>query len=257
MLNYGLDMSALDGGFALPGLVAEGDELDALVSAHPDWTRPTPAAGWTIAHQIAHLASADENVVIAVRDPEGFDAVLERAAAAGARYADLDAAAGAAVPRQVLLERWRAGRAEAAAALRDVPPDHGFPWFGSRLTSVLMTPLRLMETWAHGQDVFDALGASRRPTDRLREVAALGVTGRELSFGAAGLPVPAAPFRVELTNPSGLTWAWGPQDAPQRVLGTALDFCLRVTRRRSRAETGLRAVGADADRWLDVARVFL
>ncbi|MFJ5642924.1 hypothetical protein [Streptomyces sp. NPDC093223] len=69
--------------------------------------------------------------------------------------------------------------------------------------------------------------------------------------------MPAEPFRVELTDPSGLTWAWGPQDAPQRVLGTALDFCLRVTRRRSRAETGLRAVGADAGRWLDVARVFL
>ncbi|MEU2620466.1 TIGR03084 family metal-binding protein [Streptomyces sp. NPDC007157] len=257
MLNYGLDLSALEGDLAVPDLVAEGDELDALVSAHPDWTRPTPAAGWTIAHQIAHLASADANVVIAVRTPEAFDAVLKQAEAAGARYADLDAAAGAAEPRSALLARWRAGRTEAAAALRDVPRDQGFPWYGSQLTAALMTPLRLMETWAHGQDVFDALGVKRRPTDRLRQVAALGVTGRELSFHAAGLPGPAEPFRIELTGPGGRTWAWGPENAAQRVQGTALDFCLRVTRRRSLAETGLRAVGEDARTWLDIARVFL
>ncbi|MEU9386804.1 maleylpyruvate isomerase N-terminal domain-containing protein, partial [Streptomyces sp. NPDC048279] len=133
MPDYGLDLSALDGGPAVPDLVAEGNELDALVSAHPDWTRPTPAAGRTIAHQIAHLASADANVVIAVRTPDAFDAVLKQAEAAGARYADLDAAAGAAEPRATLLERWREGRTEVAAALRDVPRDHGwFPWYGSR-----------------------------------------------------------------------------------------------------------------------------
>ncbi|MEV6040922.1 TIGR03084 family metal-binding protein [Nonomuraea sp. NPDC052116] len=257
MLNYGLDMSGIELDVALPDLVAEGDELDALVSAQADWSKPTPAAGWTIAHQIAHLASADANVLIAIRTPEAFDAVLKQAEAAGSQYADLDAAAGAAKPRSALLEQWRAGRTEVAAALRDVPRDHGFPWYGSQLTTALMVPLRLMETWAHGQDVFDALGVSRRPTSRLRHVAALGVVGRELSFYAAQLPVPAEPFRVELTGPDGQNWAWGPEDAVQRVQGSALDFCLRVTHRRSRAQTDLTAVGDDAQKWLDIARVFL
>lgn len=257
MLNYGLDMSGIELDLALPDLVAEGDELDALVSAQADWSKPTPAVGWTIAHQIAHLASADANVLIAIRTPEAFDAVLKQAEAAGSRYADLDAAEGAAEPRSVLLERWRAGRAEVAAELRDVPPDQGFPWYGSQLTAALMVPLRLMETWAHGQDVFDAVGVSRRPTGRLKHVASLGVVGRELSFHAAQLPPPAEPFRVELAGPDGQTWVWGPEDAAQRVRGSALDFCLRVTRRRSRAQTDLTAVGEDAQKWLDIARVFL
>ncbi|MDX3106567.1 TIGR03084 family metal-binding protein [Nonomuraea angiospora] len=257
MLNYGLDLSRIELDRALPDLVAEGDELDALVSAHADWSKPTPAEGWTIAHQIAHLASADANVLIAIRTPEAFDAVLKRAEAEGSQYADLDAAEGAARPRSELLEQWRAGRAEVAAELRDLPLEHGFPWYGSQLTAALMVPLRLMETWAHGQDVFDALGVSRRPTSRLQHVASLGVVGRELSFYAAQLPVPAEPFRVELTGPEGQTWAWGPEDAGQRVRGTALDFCLRVTHRRSRAQTGLTAVGEDAQKWLDIARVFL
>ncbi|MGC0420158.1 TIGR03084 family metal-binding protein [Embleya sp. AB8] len=257
MLNYDLDMSGLERDVALPDLVAEGDELDALVSAHADWTEPTPAAGWTIAHQIAHLAAADANVLIAIRTPEAFDAVLKQAAAAGSRSADLDAAAGAAEPRSVLLERWRAGRTEVAAALGDVPRDQGFPWYGSQVSAALMAPLRLMEVWAHGQDIFDALGVARRPTSRLRQVASLGMAGRELSFHAARLPAPAEPFRVELTGPDGRTWAWGPEHATQRVQGSALDFCLRVTQRRPRAETDLTAVGADARKWLEIARVFL
>ena len=257
MLDYGLDLSDVERDLALPDLVTEGDELDALVSAEADWSRATPAVGWTIAHQIAHLATADANVLIAIRTPDAFDVVLKHAEAAGGQAADLDAAAGAAQPRSVLLEQWRAGRTEVAAALRDIALDHGFPWYGSELTARLMVPLRLMETWAHGQDVFDALGVPRRPTGRLRHIASLGVVGRELSFYAAQLPTPAEPFRVELTGPDHQTWAWGPEDARQRVQGSALDFCLRVTQRRPRAETDLTAIGADARKWLDIARVFL
>ncbi|MFI9507843.1 TIGR03084 family metal-binding protein [Nocardia sp. NPDC052566] len=257
MLDYGLDLSGVERELALPDLVAEGDELDALVAAESDWSGPTPAVGWTIAHQIAHLAAADANVVIAVRNPDAFDAVLKEAEADGGRHADLEAAAGAAEPRSVLLERWRAGRAEVAAALGEMPLEQGFPWFGSEVTATLMVPLRLMETWAHGQDIFDTLGVAHRPTGRLRHVAALGVVGRELSFYAAQLPIPAEPFRVELTGPAGETWVWGPDDARQRIQGSALDFCLRVTHRKSRAETDLTAVGADAEKWLDIARVFL
>ncbi|MFK0151096.1 maleylpyruvate isomerase family mycothiol-dependent enzyme [Streptomyces sp. NPDC090499] len=249
MLDYGLDTSGLDRDLALPGLVAEGDALDALVSAQEDWSLPTPAAGWTIAHQIAHLAAADANVLVALRTPDAFDAA--------GNDADLDAAEGAARPRSALLKEWRAGRAEVAAVLCDIPPDHGFPWYGSQLTASLMVPLRLMETWAHGQDVHDTLGVPHPATGRLRHVAALGVIGRELSFYAAQLPLPAEPFRVELTGPDGRTWAWGPEDAAQRVGGSALDFCLRVTHRRSLAETGLTAVGEDARKWLEIARVFL
>ncbi|GAA1952429.1 TIGR03084 family metal-binding protein [Amycolatopsis minnesotensis] len=257
MLDYGLDLSAVEHELALPDLEAEGAELDALVSARTDWSTDTPAAGWTIAHQIAHLASADANALIAIRTPEAFAAVLKQTEAAGPRHADLDAAAGAAKPRAELLAQWRAGRTELAAALRGLPLDHAFPWFGSRLTPALMVPLRLMETWAHGQDIFDTLDVSRRPANRLRHVACLGVLGRELSFHAAGLPIPAAPFRVELTGPDGRLWAWGPEDAAQGIQGSALDFCLRVTHRRPLAETDLTAIGGDAQKWLEIARVFL
>ncbi|OIJ97634.1 TIGR03084 family protein [Streptomyces sp. MUSC 14] len=259
MLNYNLAVPDADDAGVLSALVAEGDELDALVRAVDDWSIPTPAPapGWTVAHQIAHLAWADANAVGALRTPDAFGAELGRAEAEGSGCADKAAAAGAAKPRSVLLEEWRAGRAELAAALRDTPWDHAFPWYMSMVTPALMAPLRLMETWAHGQDVFDAVGVPRRPTDRLKHVASLGVLGRALSFAAVGLPEPADPFRVELTAPDGRTWVWGPEAAAQRVQGGAIDFCLCVTRRRPWSETNMTATGEDAQKWLEVARVFL
>ncbi|MEU4087720.1 maleylpyruvate isomerase family mycothiol-dependent enzyme [Streptomyces aureus] len=148
-------------------------------------------------------------------------------------------------------------RTELAAALRDTRWDHAFPWHMSEVTPALMTPLRLMETWAHGQDVFDAVGVAHRPTDRLRHIASLGVLGLALSFAAVGLPEPAEPFRIELTATDGRTWVWGPETAVQRVRGGAMDFCLCVTRRRPWSETDLTATGRDAQKWLEVARVFL
>lgn len=257
MLNYNLAVPDVDDASVLAALVAEGDDLDILVAAVHDWSIPTPALGWTIAHQIAHLAWSDANALSALRTPDAFRAELGRAETEGSGYADKAAAAGAAKPRSVLLDEWRAGRAELAAALLVTPWGHAFPWYMSKVTPALMVPLRLMETWAHGQDVFDAVGVAHRPTDRLRHVASLGVLGRALSFAAVGLPEPAAPFRVELTASDGQTWVWGPEAATQRVQGSAMDFCLRVTRRRPWSETDLTATGEDAQKWLEVARIFL
>ncbi|WP_409186065.1 maleylpyruvate isomerase family mycothiol-dependent enzyme [Amycolatopsis sp. VS8301801F10] len=250
MLDYGLDLSGIAREVALPDLLAEGDDLDAVVSAESDWSRPTPAEGWTIGHQIAHLAATDANVVLAVRAPEKFAAALEE-------DADAVAAEGAARPRAELLADWRAGRAEAAAVLGEIPLDQAFPWYGSQSSATLAVALRLMETWAHGQDIFDTVGVEHRPTDRLKHIAALGVAARGLSFYAAQLPLPTEPIRVELTGPDGAVWGWGPDDAAQRIRGSARDFCLRITQRRTLDETGLAAIGDDAKTWLQNARIFL
>jgi uncharacterized protein (TIGR03084 family) len=115
---------------------------------------------------------------------------------------------------------------------------------------------RLMETWAHGQDVVDALGAHREPTDRLRHVAHIGVGARPFSYVTNGRQPNEAPIRVELVAPSGAEWTWGPEDAADRVTGPALDFCLLVTQRRHRADVDVVADGPNADEWLDIAQSF-
>jgi uncharacterized protein (TIGR03084 family) len=124
------------------------------------------------------------------------------------------------------------------------------------MSAASMATGRLMETWAHGQDVADAMGVVRTPTDRLRHVVRIGVRARDFAFGVHGLTPPSEEFRVELVAPSGELWTYGPDAAPQRVTGPALDFCLLVTQRAHRADLAVEAVGPDADRWLDIAQAF-
>ncbi|MFB4317388.1 TIGR03084 family metal-binding protein [Actinomadura sp. 21ATH] len=240
----------------LADLAAEGDALDALVAPLADWTVPTPAEGWTVAHQIAHLAWTDRQAVVAATDPGAFARVLALALEKGDRLVDEGAAEGAREAPAGLLERWRTSRREMVEALAAVPAGTRLPWFGPPMSAASMATARLMETWAHGQDVADALGAAREPTARLRHVAHIGVRARDFAYRNRGLEPPAAQFRVALTGPSGEEWTWGPEDADQTVTGPALDFCLLATQRRHRADLAVVADGPDADRWLDVAQAF-
>jgi uncharacterized protein (TIGR03084 family) len=242
----------------LADLRAEADALDAVVAELEEtaWLGPTPAEGWTIAHQIAHLAWTDEQALLAVSDPEGF----ARAVAGGgpdlAAAVDDAAGTGASDAPEQLLARWRQGRAALADRLTALPEGARVPWFGPPMSAASMATARLMETWAHGLDITDALHHPPSVSGRLRHVAHIGVRTRDFAFAQHGLPVPGEPFRVELAAPDGSVWTWGPDDAAQRVTGPALDFCLRVTRRRHRADLALEATGADADRWLDIAQAF-
>ena len=96
-----------------------------------------------------------------------------------------------------------------------------------------------MEAWAHGQDVIDAIGATREPSERLRHISQLGFITRAWTYVNRGLDVPSTPVRVELTAPSGDIWSFGPDDAAESVTGPALDFCLVTTQRRHVDDTDL------------------
>lgn len=246
----------------LPSVVAdlrtEGEALDALVGAlSPDrWSTPTPSAGWTIAHQIGHLAWTDRAALLSVTDPEAFADLVVVAQADPAGFVDAGAAEWANRPPSELLADWRTGRDLLASALGGVPAGTALPWYGPPMSAMSMATARLMETWAHGLDVAAALGMETGPTARLRSIAHLGVRTRDFAFGVHGRTPPDDEFRVDLTAPDGANWGWGPLDARQRVTGSAFDFCLLVTQRSHRDDLDLAAVGADADAWLDIAQAF-
>ncbi|WP_329363259.1 TIGR03084 family metal-binding protein [Streptomyces sp. NBC_00669] len=242
----------------LEDLRAEGDALDGLVAGlgAREWGAGTPAEGWTVAHQIAHLAWTDGRALLAVRDPAQFTAELGRGAVELGMAVAEGAAAGAAEPYGELLARWRNGRGLLLEVLAAAPPEARFPWYGPPMSTASVATGRLMETWAHGEDVADTLGVRREPTARLRHVARIAVRARDYAFSVHGLTPPAEPFRVELAAPDGELWTYGPPDAEQRVTGPALDFCLLAVRRRHRDDTAVRAWGADADAWLSVAQAF-
>ncbi len=239
-------------------LAAEGDDLDGIVAALDDdgWRTPTPADGWTIAHQVAHLSWTDDVALLAATDAERFAERVRQAMADPTGAVDAAAADGAAVPSHVLLSGWRQGRARLIDALRLVPAGTKLPWFGPPMSAVSMATARLMETWAHGQDVADALGVTRAPTGRLRQVAHIGVRTIGFAFTVHGKSAPMEAFRIELTGPGGERWTWGAPDATDRITGPALDFCLLVTQRRHPDDLDLTVSGQHATEWVPIAQAF-
>ncbi len=241
----------------LDDLREEGNGLDRLVAGLPAdrWTLPTAAPGWTLAHQIAHLSWTDGYLVLALTEPTAFRDRLSALLAGGTDFVDRGARETLAAPAE-LLERWRDSRDRVARALAGAPPGSRHPWFGPDMSALSSATARLMETWAHGEDIAGALGAPRQPSARLRHVAFLGWRTFAHSFRSHGRPVPPTEVYVELTAPDGGTWAYGPPDAPDRVTGPALDFCLLVTQRVHPADMALRASGEAARQWLAVAQAF-
>lgn len=242
----------------LADLAGEGDSLEAMVLRldAAGWHTPTPAEGWDIAHQVAHLAWTDEVAVMAVTDKAAWDRVVLAAIDDPSGFVDAAAAAGAAAEPAHLLARWRAARAALASTLAALPDGQKLPWFGPPMSATSMGTARFMETWAHARDVADALGIGVAEGRGLRHIVHLGVRTRNFAFATNGIAAPAEEFRVDLTAPDGSRWAYGPVDAEQSVRGAAYDFALLVTRRRNRADLDLTVTGGDADTWLDIAQAF-
>ncbi|WP_020494989.1 TIGR03084 family metal-binding protein [Sciscionella marina] len=239
----------------LTDLGAESAEVDAMVTGldAEGWAMPTPAPGWTIKHQIVHLAWTDEVARFAATDPAGFTDWLPTVTE---NLVDEAAEQRADASHTEALSGWRSGREALRTALTEHDPERRLPWFGPPMRVTSMVTARLMETWAHGQDIADTLGVERVPTARLRHVAHIAVRARDYAYLVHGLTPLEEQFRVELTAPDGERWTWGPEDAAQRVTGDALGFCLLAAQRRHREDVDVRAEGSDAAHWLEIAQAF-
>ena len=238
-------------------LAAEQEALEAVVTplAEAVWDRPTPFYDWTIRDEICHLAFFDAAARLSATDAAAFAAQLDQISRDGDPFEET-LEIGRAMSTEALLDWWRRERSGLVDALKALPPGHRLPWFGPPMGVRSFTTARLMETWAHGQDILDALGRERPATGRLRHIAHLGVSTCAWSFLIRGLTPPKTPIRVELLGPSGEAWTWGPEDAVEIIRGAAEDFCLVVTQRRHVDDTDLSVAGDGARHWMRIAQAF-
>lgn len=236
-------------------LAAEHGDLDDMVAdlADAQWLVETPSAGWAIRDQISHLWFFDQRAVMALTDPDAFADDMQWLVANGGTDASI--APGRAIEPAELLRHWRDDRRNLIDVASLVDPATRVPWYGPPMAARSFITARLMETWAHGHDVADALGIVRRPTARLRHVAHLGVRARPFSYTIHGITLPAVDVAVRLTGPDGDQWQWG-ESSDDTISGPALDFCLVVTQRRHLADTRLSVVGDAATEWIAIAQTF-
>ncbi len=242
----------------LHDLSTETDLLVQRLNAGGDevWDRQTPAPGWTVRDQLIHLAYFDDAAVMAAVDPRTFNAGKEVALRDVDAFTDSVARRYASLSGQEVLEWFGRSRAELDSVYSGLDPESRVPWYGPDMGPASAVTARLMETWAHGQDIIDGLGQIRSLSPGLRHVAHLGVRTLPNSFRARALPVPDSQVRVELVAPDGAIWEWGPAGVPDEVRGPALDFCLVVTQRRHIDDTRLATTGVVAKEWMSIAQAF-
>lgn len=238
-------------------LAAEGQALDDIVAnlGDDEWHAVTPFYEWTVKDEIAHIAYFDWLAKISITDPKACDAEISRLKRDVGNLFQETLTPGRGKTNAALLQWWREERKALNEVYLSCDPKQRLPWW-IPMSAQSSATARLMETWAHGQDIVDALQVKRRPTDRLQHIAHLGVSTFGWSFRVRGLDPPVEPVRCELLSPSNDLWTWGPEGAADKIRGTAEDFCLVVSQRRHFKDTHLEVTGETTEKWMTVAQVF-
>jgi uncharacterized protein (TIGR03084 family) len=240
-------------------LADEHEALESLVTGLDDasWRRMTPAAGWSVADQIAHLAYFDDAAALAITDPDAFvlarEALVHAAFAEGVddytlhRYREM-------APSEIL-EHWRDARRRLLVAAASLSASARVAWYGPEMSGRSFLTARLMETWAHGVDVADALEVAPSDSARLRHIVRLGYVTRDWSYRVRAETPPDVSIGVRVSDATGTLYTHGPDDALEVISGPALDFCLVVTQRRHVDDTAL-DVGQWGRHWMVRAQAF-
>lgn len=243
-------------------LVAEQDALDTIVAklTPEQWRASTASPRWNVVDQVAHLTYFDHAAALAINSPDAFKASIRDLFTAGQKGEEgMDAFtldAYRTLSPQGLLAAWRDGRSALAGAAARLENDTRVEWYGPSMGAKSFLTARLMEAWAHGQDILDTVGATREATDRLAHIARLGFITRGWTYMNRKEETPANNVYVVLDAPSGATWKFGTAKASDQIRGSAEDFCLVVTQRRHLDNTELVVSGAGARDWLLKAQAF-
>jgi len=245
----------------LSDLRAEYAELAAFArTLTPEqWRQASAFYGWSAWDEIAHLCFFDETGLLAATDADAFARDTQAFMLRLGRGAEISAVAREKyghLSGPDLLAYWAPLSARLVDALAALDPKARLPWYGPSMSARSFATARLMETWAHGQDVWDVVGRNRPASARLRHIAHLGVTTYGWTFVNRKLPVPEPVPYVALDAPDGGTWTWGDPGSEQSVRGPAQDFCLVVTQRRHVADTALIVSEGSASQWLAIAQCF-
>jgi len=236
-------------------LRAEQESLDGLLATLKDaqWDLPTPAIPWTVKDSVSHIAYIDD---VAIATSKGDNSYFELAFKVGYTFNEVGVEQGRAMEPSQVLAWWRKSRETMDDALAKLDPKARLPWFALPMGARAFATARLMETWAHGIDCFDAGKVKPVYTDRLRHVAYLACQARPYAYQVHGLGLPEVPIRVEVTLPSGALWTNGPEGSENTIKGTAADFCLVAVQRRHRKDTKLQISGSEAMRFMEIAQTY-
>jgi len=232
-------------------LKEEGEELKEVLDGlnQDDWAKPTPFKNWTVNHVVQHLHGSDKMAVLSLKDAETFEKAKSNAALVQSTMNPTEKG-------DVLLDTWWRYFTEMCDLLGSSDPKRRVPWFGPDMGVMMFTTARQMETWSHGQDIFDMFGQTRVNTDRLKNIVVIGVRTYGWTFANRGIELPGSAPYVSLISPSGESWEFNEPDESNLIKGDAAEFCHVVTQGRNIREVNLDVRGEPACKWMEIAQCF-
>jgi uncharacterized protein (TIGR03084 family) len=241
--------------------MAEAEDLANVLQKQPDssFSLETLFKSWTVNDVIGHLYMFDVAALETLKSADAFEAfyapiakqLVEGRTLLQCQYPYLGKLTG-----RALFEQWRVTSKKLSLAYLDADPKLRVKWAGPSMSTVSTITSRQMETWSHGQEIFDALGIRQPAKDRIRNICHLGVATFDWSFKNRGMPIPEPVPYVNLTAPSGVIWEWNDASSPHSISGEALEFAQVVTQVRSVEDTKLNMVGPTAKQWMQIAQCF-
>lgn len=239
----------------------ESASLHALVAPLNDEAlrQATAFKGWTVNRVIQHLHVWNLAAGLSLKGDGSFEtyyAGLEAHRAAGGTMGSYETEWLRGLNGRALVEAWKAGFDETAERFSRADPSGRVKWAGPDMSVRSSLTARLMETWAHGQEVFDVLGVVRRNGDRIRNIVVLGNNTYGWTFKVRREAAPEPRPHLKLTAPSGEVWLYNDPSESEVIEGLAEEFCQVVTQVRNIADTGLKVVGANARNWMSKAQCF-
>ena len=237
---------------------AESQAMFALLDrADPAaFSEPTLFKGWTINVVLQHLHFWNQMAGLQLTDEP---LLLQRIAAVmahGKGMRDFENTHFQGLSGRALLDAWHQGFEATADAFAQADPKARLKWPGPDMSARSSITARLMETWAHGQEVYDHLGVVRQNADRIQNIVVLGVNTFGWTYATRGTTPPGPMPHLVLTAPSGATWTYGDPSETERIAGPAEAFCQVVTQTRNIADTRLQVTGAVATDWMSKAQCF-
>ncbi|PQM56506.1 MAG: TIGR03084 family protein [Rhodobacteraceae bacterium] len=155
-----------------------------------------------------------------------------------------------------VFEIWWKSCLDIHKAYSEVDPKRRVKWAGPEMSARSSITARQMETWAHGHEIFDCLGISRREEDYIENIVHMGVSTFGWTFVNRQLPVPGEAPYVSLILPSGKFVSYNEESNSSFVKGDAVDFCQVVTQTRNILDTSLKIKGEAARQWMNLAQCF-
>jgi uncharacterized protein (TIGR03084 family) len=239
----------------------ESDSLFVLLDTldDSDWTRETQFKRWTPDDIVAHLHMGNYAADLSLRSGSEFAAFVCRLAELGrkgGRHLDATHAWLDGIKNHDALLRWRDFYRKMADRFVETEPKKRVKWFGPDMSVLSSISARLMETWAHSQALYDLFGKTRIDTDRIKNIAVMGINTFGWSFANRGIEPPGIRPKVRLTAPSGALWEWPQADSDDLIEGSAVEFCQVVAQTRNIADTSLKVIGRTAAAWMAIAQCF-